>query len=142
MSAQQRLAQGDAALHTRERGDEQSFDPHQQQGMRRQRRSIGPSRLDRRHDGINDERADESDGCRKRPGDECQGRNRNAQPPAGRPDELQGAPAVAEDAEKSARQFRCRRRRRIPPGLQSLQGRSGVFAQHHAAEHRDRRPAE
>ncbi len=114
LGAEQRLAERDAALRARERGDEQGFRPDQQQGVRGQRipgRGVGADRGDH---GVHDQGADPGDAGRQHAAEERQDAERDAEPAVRGPHELECVAAVAEHAEEATRQLRLRCRERVP----------------------------
>jgi len=63
---------------------------------------IGAAGTDCRDDRIDDQRSDVGDGGGQDAGDQCQAGESESQGAVGAPDQLDGAAAVAEDAEESA----------------------------------------
>ncbi len=98
LRAQQRLAQRQAALGRCDRGDERAFENDERDDTRGIRGRTG---LHAFRYGIHDERAYVGHRRGQNTGDQSQERQRHGESPVGTPDQLEGAPAVAEDAEKT-----------------------------------------
>ena len=86
--------------------------------MSGQSRAIDRIGLNRRDDGIDDQRADVRDRRRQRACDQRQNRERDGERAARRPHQLQRAVAVREDAEKAAAQLRFAENRLALAGIQ------------------------
>ena len=125
LGAEQRLAERDAALRARERGDAKSLGPHQQQRMRSEGVAFRRRRLDRRDHGVHDQRADPGDRGGQHAAEQRQHAERDAERAIRGPDELERMAAVAEHAEEAACEVRRRGRQRTLQGSSSGNTLSG-----------------
>ncbi len=118
LRAQQRLAQGNAALCAGDCSDQQALVCDEHQRVSGQSGAIDRIGLNRCDDCIDDQRANVCDRRRQRACDQRQNRERDGKRAARRPHQFQRAVAVREDAEKAAAKLGLAEQRLAFTGIQ------------------------